>query len=606
LRGEQHSIALKLHPDTRFIVQSIEHTETTQATPGSNAANARGRFIYFDKNLKQIFQVDNPDYAISFDPRTRGWYKSAAATSELVTSAPYVFFTDSKLGKTLSIQSPDGRSVVGVDITLDTLNDMIQAKRITPGTYSAIVNGDGLVIALDYDKKRSNSTASGTPLLEQSANAQRPIDGALTTGLATPHLKDLRSLNVPIFSAVMSAFHKRDYTKPILENFTVDSTAWHTSISPLNIEGVYPLYLLIASPEHELLANAHEIRRRGIFLAIIISLCSLPIGYLLISRPLKQLTNSIRSMMEFNEHSSAIKPSFITELSTLGLALNRLRQTILAFTSYAPRDLVRDLVKSDAGIRVGGESRYLTILFTDLKDFSALSETTPSQELLQRVSHYLELMTLAIKEEAGTVDKFIGDAVMAFWGAPALDTDHAYHACVAAFKGQRRMVTLNERLLSENKPPLTVRIGIHTDAVLVGNIGSIERLSYTVMGDGVNIASRLEGINKNYGTKICVSQSVHKAAGERLWLRPIDKIRVKGRESEFLIYELLGVRDGSSETQATETEQALCKLTERAYAMYSAKRYTEALDAYQELADRFNDSLAKVMIAQCQANVESA
>ncbi len=603
VRDEQHAVALKLHADTRFIVQSIEYSNVNQAIPETIETNVQGRFIYLDRNLKLISQSYRPDYAKAYDARTRGWYNSAVTTNELVTSAPYVFFTDGKLGQTLSIKSPDGQSVVGVDITLDTLNDIIKSKRITPGTYSAIVNDEGLVIALDYEKERSSSTASNSHTSEPSTSAHSSPDSALQTSLATQQLKDLRTANVPIFSTIMSVFDKRDKTKPVLENFTVDTVAWRTSTSPLNVEGVYPLYLLIASPAHELLANAHEIRRRGIFLAIIISLCSLPLGYLLISRPLKKLTNNIQGMMEFSEHSAAIKTSFITELSTLGLAINRLRQTILAFTSYVPRDLVRDLVKSGADIQVGGESRYLTILFTDLKDFSALSETTPARELLQRVSYYLGLMTLAIKEEEGTVDKFIGDAVMAFWGAPVLDQHHAYHACVAAFKGQRRMVTLNARLISENKPPLTVRIGIHTDAVLVGNIGSTERLSYTVMGDGVNIASRLEGINKNYGTKICVSHSVFKEAGERLWLRPIDKIRVKGREGEFLIYELLGIRDGSVETQATETEQALCELTERAYTLYAAKRDSEALAAYQELVDRFDDTLAKVMITQCQANM---
>ena len=165
------------------------------------------------------------------------------------------------------------------------------------------------------------------------------------------------------------------------------------------------------------------------------------------------------------------------------------------------------------------------------------------------------------------------------------------------------MVALNARLVADKKTPLTMRIGIHTDAVLVGNIGSLERLSYTVMGDGVNIASRLEGINKNYGTNICVSHAVYKEAGERLWLRPIDKIRVKGRESEFLIYELLGIRDGTSETQATEVEQTLCELTEQAYALYAAKRYREASAAYQDMVERFDDSLSKVMLEQCQTQM---
>ena len=457
------------------------------------------------------------------------------------------------------------------------------------------------MLALDYEKKPSGSAGWGNNAPESSTRAKGATTSAVQTTASVPNLTGLREVNIPIFSALMSTFHERDNTKPVLTELTVDGVAWRTSTSPLNIEGVSPFYLLVASPDHELSASAHEIRRRGMFLAIIISLCSLPIGYLLISRPLKKLTNSIQSLMDFGANSVVIKPSFIAELATLGHAINRLRQTILAFTAYVPREVVRDLLKSGEEIRVGGESRYLSILFTDLKDFSTLSETTPARELLLRVSYYLELMTLAIKEEEGTVDKFIGDAVMAFWGAPTLNQHHAYHACVAALKGQRRMVALNERLASENKIPLSVRIGIHTDAVLVGNIGSLERLSYTVMGDGVNIASRLEGINKDYGTKICISHAVYKEAGERLWLRPIDKIRVKGRESEFLIYEVLGTRDGTSETQATETEQALCVSTEQAYALYAAKRYQEARSAYQDIAERFDDTLAKVMGEQCQS-----
>ena len=188
---------------------------------------------------------------------------------------------------------------------------------------------------------------------------------------------------------------------------------------------------------------------------------------------------------------------------------------------------------------------------------------------------------------------------MAFWGAPLIDRNHAYHACVAAVKGQRRMVKLNERLQSENKPPLIVRIGIHSDAVLVGNIGSEERLSYTVMGDGVNVASRLEGINKEFGTDICISHSLFKEAGERLWVRPIDLVTVKGRKGEFLIYELVGIRDGSDETQASATDQELCNLTTEAYELYAMGEYVAAKQAYQSIVARFDDGLSRIMVEKC-------
>ena len=145
------------------------------------------------------------------------------------------------------------------------------------------------------------------------------------------------------------------------------------------------------------------------------------------------------------------------------------------------------------------------------------------------MSAYLELVTKTVNQEHGTIDKFVGDGVMAFWGAPALLEDHAWRACVAALRIQRGMDALNERWLADGLKPLNIRIGIHSDAVLVGNIGSKERMSYTVMGDGVNIAARLEGINKEFKTRVCISHAVFKEAGERLCVRPIDEVTVKGR-----------------------------------------------------------------------------
>jgi class 3 adenylate cyclase len=184
----------------------------------------------------------------------------------------------------------------------------------------------------------------------------------------------------------------------------------------------------------------------------------------------------------------------------------------------------------------------MTVLFADLQDFSSLAEQMTPNDLLAQLSVYFETVSQAIAEEHGTVDKFIGDGVMAFWGAPARRNDHVLRACCGALRSARRMQQLNADWRAQGRPPLRLRIGLHCAEVLVGNVGSSERLSYTAMGDGVNVAARLEGINKTFGTTICISDSVVEAVGSDIVARPIRKVQVKGRKHEFMIYELLGIR----------------------------------------------------------------
>jgi adenylate cyclase len=230
-----------------------------------------------------------------------------------------------------------------------------------------------------------------------------------------------------------------------------------------------------------------------------------------------------------------------------------------------------------------------------------MAEKTPVKELLLRISAYLEVVTLAVNEEHGTIDKFIGDAAMAFWGAPAPLDDHVWHACAAAMRISQRMAELNASWVAEGLEPLQVRIGIHCDPVMVGNIGSKHRMSYTVMGDAVNIASRLEGINKDYGTQICVSQSVYREIGERLTLRPIDEVTVKGR---------MGVIDESnpnSALTASEETMELCRLTKLAHDAYIDKDWAEAAQRYEHVLSRFPaDNLAKNMLLRCKTTMINA
>jgi adenylate cyclase len=515
-----------------------------------------------------------------YDPRTRPWYKEAALKNKLIITDPYIFSTTGLPGVTVAAPFFDKNAIAGVvavDISLETISEFLLSNSISDRTISVIYDSMGIIIAssekrdtfrLINNKVELNNISSLTTNLPALAIAMRKESDK--SQLILPH-PETGEEYIAVFSKMPNNFEKK----------------WNIlSITPID------------DFKGEFNRNNQIIFYFGILL-IVLQIILFYLYARKISRPLEIITETIQGLIEFKKSPPINIHTNIHELSVLSLAIKKLASTITAFTSYIPRDVVNDLLTSGKPIEVGGESRYLTILFTDLKDFSSLSEITPTRELLKRVSSYFEVMTLAIKEENGTVDKFIGDAVMAFWGAPLLDERHAYHACVAAIKSKIRMESLNAKLISEGKPPLYVRIGIHSDAVLVGNIGSAERLSYTVMGDGVNIASRLEGINKEYGTQICISHSVFKEAGERLWLRPIDQISVKGRKGELIIYEVVGIRDGHDETQATEIQKIVCGLTETAFGLYLEKRYLEAMGIYQEILDISSDSVAKVMIEKC-------
>jgi adenylate cyclase len=217
------------------------------------------------------------------------------------------------------------------------------------------------------------------------------------------------------------------------------------------------------------------------------------------------------------------------------------------------------------------------------------------------VSAYFEVVTRAVNQESGTLDKFIGDGVMAFWGAPAELEDHSFRSCVAAVRIQQRMKELNARWAEQGLAPLQVRIGIHSDAVLVGNMGSMERMSYTVMGDGVNIAARLEGTNKEFGTRICVSHAVFREAGERLWLRRIGVVTVKGRRSDIRVYELVGIKGGDPELEASPETRRLCQMTDHAFDAFEAGEWEAAHERFRALVEIFpDDKLGRVMALRSQ------
>jgi class 3 adenylate cyclase len=279
-----------------------------------------------------------------------------------------------------------------------------------------------------------------------------------------------------------------------------------------------------------------------------------------------------------------------------------LRTSLKSFSSFVPIDVVRQLIKSGIPLALGVEPRMLTVFFSDLENFSSHSETLAPDALLVQISTYLEEVSRAISEEGGTVDKFIGDGVMAFWNAPVRRPDHVLRGCAGAFRASRRMERVNDAWAAEGRPRFRIRIGLHCAPVLVGNVGSSTRLNYTALGDGVNVAARLEGINKLFGTTICISDSIHDEVRNEILVRPLKRVQVKGRKTEFMIYELLAFRASDDpELTVRDRDEQLSTMTWQAFQYFEAGNFTAAEYAYRAMLDNFaDDPPAKFMLKQCE------
>lgn len=211
-----------------------------------------------------------------------------------------------------------------------------------------------------------------------------------------------------------------------------------------------------------------------------------------------------------------------------------------AFQSYVAPELVENIIKDTNQLALGGLKKELTVLFSDIRGFTSYSETLDPQDLVSFLNAYLSRMSETILNQAGTIDKFIGDAIMAIFGAPVPTKDHARKACMSALGMVRELKLMNQELALENKPPIDIGIGINTGEMTVGNIGSERRFDYTVIGDAVNLGARLEGLNKFFGTHILVSEyTKSKCNQEELLFREVATVKVKGKDNSVNIFELV-------------------------------------------------------------------
>ena len=264
-----------------------------------------------------------------------------------------------------------------------------------------------------------------------------------------------------------------------------------------------------------------------------------------ITKPLLNLQDEIAMIQRFELDDVIPSDTIFVEISDMENVVDRTKKALRSFKRYVPAELVHQIVTTKQEAVLSGVKTEATFLFTDIKGFTTITESIDISKLVDRLGTYFEVMTSTIHANSGTVDKYIGDAVMAFWGAPNPMENHAALACRSALICKKLLSSMNDDFKQHHFPPLYTRFGIHTGQAIIGNMGYSERLNYTAVGDTVNLASRLEGINKFYGTDIIISNDTYKIVQDDFVTRKLDKIIVKGKTSWIAIHELLAERNAA-------------------------------------------------------------
>jgi len=544
---------------------------------GKNRARHR---TFFDTWPHEVGGYDTPT---TLDIRTLPGYQAAKASGSLVVTEPsinpdtgypvlFARFPIVRNGQFLGCAS--------ANITLDVLSRFLADHRASRNSMTIIADPMDWKIIAASDREKSVRSNAGV------------LQIAKLDDVADP--------------AVREAYRQHSQTNQDTFFFRAPSIGEQLSASFATFPVSFgrPWEVIVLTPTSDFVGILAATNRQmvlviGLLTAIELCLTSFLAKWL--SRPIENVSQQLQSIENLSFEAPPVRWSRIREIAQLQSAASLLRTSLRSFASFVPLDVVRQLIKSGAPLTLGVELRFLTVFFSDLENFSTHAERLAPNELLGQMSAYFEAVSAAISDERGTVDKFIGDGVMAFWGAPLPQPDHVQRACAGALRAARRIEKLNEAWSAEGRPSFRVRLGLHCASVLVGNVGSTARLSYTVMGDGVNVAARLEGMNREFGTTICISDSVFQAAGPAILARPLRTVKVKGRTHAFMIYELLGIRGSEDpELQVRGEDDKLNELTWEASSYFERGDFAEAGRRYRKVLESFlSDPVARSMLHAC-------
>jgi len=564
---------LNAPPRTRYALRRIDSVN----------GNRMERWRFLDRDAKPLWTT-SPREA-RYDPRTRPWYTAAEGVAASVKTDLYVFSSTGALGLSMAHRIPGpANAVFGLDLTLDTLSFFLSKAKIGEGGFIFLFNAQGELIAYPDAAKVSRiaTTRGGSQTVVRAA---------------------VQDLGEPLPDAVYRLFQSNGGEIRNTHRLVVGSTPYLVSVRPVREFGSANDYMALVARESDFMGTAERIRTQAIFFAAGLLIIGVPLLLLAsanISRTLARLTEEAERISKLEMNSTEVICSHIDEVDRLGDAMSRMRSALLSSCRYLPQSLVRQFIKSGTVPCLGGEQRDITLLFTDVQNFTTMSEGMPPEDLMAAMSEYFEIVGQAILKSGGTIDKFIGDSVMAFWNAPLSTENHVENACLAALRLSMASQELNAQREQNGGPVMPTRVGIHTGTATVGNVGASDRMSYTALGPVVNLASRLEGLNKYYATRILVSHDVRDKAKHNFLFRSVDVVVPKGVKTPLAIFELLGAMPQSpyADVAATRAKLGFCSRWERAVALYRTVQWEKALEEFAALHALAPDDFVAAMYLQ--------
>ena len=474
---------------------------------------------------------------VSYDPRSRVWYKNAIETDGIIKSEPYIFDSSKRLGVTVSTRL-DGNipCVYGVDLFISDVSKFLEDVRDYDGQVLAIFNSDMRITA----GLPGNIELSGTDQLK--------------------YMKDSGS---DLLVRVAERLEETDDIDDMTFTLKLEENSFLVRIMEIPDQYTNKEYILIAIPRNEILGPIAQNTRLIILYSFILFLLFIPIIFIIaskISNPITKLATEAELIQKHDFSKDITLKSGIQEIHSLIREMAVMKRGLRHFNKYVSSKLVKHLLESNTEPEIGGSLRHMTILFTDIVSFTSISEQMEPEVLMQHLSHYFDKVTNIIRRNNGIVDKYIGDAVMAFWNAPYNDPSHVVNACRAAIEINK---TLNREKTDADGLLFKTRIGLDTGEVVVGNVGDSDRMNYTVIGDVVNNSSRLEGVNKLYHTSILISDKVVEYVEDDFLICPVARIIVMGKTIAQDIYELIDLR-----SEANDIEEEFVFHFSKAFRLY--------------------------------------